>query len=152
MHSIREAGGDIRPEYKWGITWEFEPCDYYDDKAMLHGFVDLLVLPEEGPIDVYEWKTGKEYQEHQNQVWMYSVAMLCHFPDRDWVDSMIVYFDQGKHKQVKYPASMLFEYKPALRREVGNVVDASHYPEMPSFKCKWCKFSRIHNGGPCGTG
>ena len=150
MLGLRETGGDIRPEWKWGITWEFEPCDYNAPNCMLHGYIDLLVVPEEGQnIDLYEWKTGGIYMdEHVDQIHKYSVAVLAHFPDHPGVDAMVTWFDKVDYKKIHYPQTMMFEYKPFLRSEIGNVADATRFPMMPSFKCKWCKFSR-DNGGPC---
>lgn len=151
MMGLRENNTDLRPEYKWGITWEFEKCDYKDPRAMLHGYIDLLIVPDdpEANLPLYEWKTGGKYiKDHLNQVHMYSVAMLAHFPERKEVDAIITWFDHKDFKQVTYPQSMMFEYRPALRAEVGTIADATRFPPMPSFKCQWCKFSR-HNGGPC---
>jgi len=150
MFGLRENEKDLRPEYKWGITWEYEPCDYDDEKCMLHGFVDLLTVPDKDKnLGLYEWKTGKTYPApHASQVHKYSVAMMCHFPDHPGVDAMITYLDQVDYKTIMYPRTMMFEYKPMLRIEIGAVSDATRFPTMPGFKCKWCQFSR-DNGGPC---
>ncbi len=150
MFGLRNDYSDIRPEFKWGVTWEYEPCEYNAPNAMLHGYVDLLILPEENTdILQYEWKTGGIYKkEHRHQGITYATAMMAHFPDRPGVDSMITYFDKQEYDKINYPASMMFEYKPSLRREIGTIADATKFPPMPSFKCKWCPFSRYH-GGPC---
>ena len=154
LHGIREGGGELKPEFKWGITWDFKPCDYSDPMCMVHGYIDLLVLPEDSsvPIDVYEWKTGGRYDEHVSQLWLYSVAMLIHHPDRHWVDGMVVYFDGHPFQNIKYPQSMMFEYAPMLRREIDKVVFEKRWPAKPSFKCRWCKYSSKNNGGPCRVG
>ncbi len=150
MFGIREAGGDIRPEWKWGITWEFKPCAYDAPDCMFHGFIDLLVVPNKGEvINLYEWKTGKVYIDpHIDQIHKYSVAVLSHFPDHPSVDAMVTWLDQVDYKKVPYPQTMMFEYKPMLRSEIGTVADATRFPTMPGWKCKWCKFSK-QNGGPC---
>jgi len=151
MSSLREdtVVSTIYPEYKWGITWEMKPCSYAVPECMLHGYMDLLVVP---PVDqnlaVYEWKTGGIYPEHISQIHKYGVAAMCHFPDHPGVDAMATYFDHQDYRKIHYPRTMMFEYKPFLRHEIGTVADATKFPEMPSFKCKWCQFSR-DNGGPC---
>jgi CRISPR/Cas system-associated exonuclease Cas4 (RecB family) len=155
MHSIRESGDPVRPEFKWGITWEFEPCYYDAPDCMIHGFIDLLVLDADPPKEItnYEWKTGKKYPDsHRHQAWIYATAMMCHYPDAEVVKSYITYFDQNDYDFVEYHRGMMGEYKPMLRREIGNIADEKIYPPMPSFRCRWCKFSRIHNGGPCQVG
>lgn len=151
MHSLREEHKDTKPEFKWGITWEYEACDYKDPRAMLHGYTDLLIVPEQEDkaLLLYEWKTGNRYPEpHKEQAHIYSVAMMAHYPERPGVDAIITYFDKNDYDKIHYPSTMMFEYKPALRRTVGNIADATRFPPMPSFKCQWCKYSR-HNGGPC---
>ena len=151
MMGIREGGGEIRPEWKWGITWDFKPCGYDDPMCMLHGYVDLLVLPEDKKVNVplYEWKTGKMYLEpHSSQVCMYSTAVMIHEPERPGVDAMITYFDQQDYKGIYYPQGMMNNYVHGLRREIDLVIFEKRFPTKPSFMCKWCKFSR-DNGGPC---
>lgn len=149
MMGLREEYKNIKNEFKWGITWEYEPCSYSDPRAMFHGFVDLLVVPESGALLLYEWKTGKQYpKEHMAQAHLYSVAMLCHYPDHDSVDAMITYVDEMDVRKISYPRSMMFEYKPMLRREAGKIADATVFPPMPSFRCQWCPYSR-QRGGPC---
>lgn len=153
MHSIREEHKDVRPEFKWGITWEYEPVDYDHPAVMLRGFVDLLVLPEEGDeLIIYEWKTGNKYPEHTGQSFMYAVAMLSHFPQYEKAQTYITYLDKQDFVSTMYPRSMMFEYKPALRREIAQIADETRWPTKPSFKCQWCKYSSRNNSGPCRAG
>lgn len=151
MMSLREDDAECIPEFKWGVTWEFKPCAYDAPNCMIHGFIDLLYVPkkEDEPLTNYEWKTGKKYiDQHRDQGLKYSIAMMCHYPERPGVESMTTYFDLSDYDKIYYPKTMMFEYRPALRSEIGRIADASSYPPMPSFKCKWCKYSR-YNGGPC---
>lgn len=154
LHGIREGGGEIIPELKWGITWDFKPCDYDAPNCMIHGFIDLLVVPEDpkAPLDQYEWKTGKRYDEHPSQACKYATAMLIHYPERPSVDSMIVYFDGHPHWNIEYHRMMLRDYKFQLRREIDNVLLDEYMIPKPSFRCQWCKYSRKNNGGPCDVG
>jgi len=149
MFGIRESYPNIKSEFKWGITWEYEPCSYSDPRAMFHGFIDFLILPPPPTLLLYEWKTGKRYvKEHMSQTHLYSVAVLCHHPEYDSVDAFITYLDEVDSHKVNYPRAMMFEYKPMLRRIAGNIADATLFPPMPSFKCQWCPYSR-QKGGPC---
>jgi len=153
LNSIREEGHTVIPEYKWGITWEFEKCDYDAPDVMVRGFVDLLVLPEnKDEILIYEWKTGKKYPEHTAQAWLYGVAMMCHFPEYKQAQTYLTYFDQKDFVCVAYPRAMMFEYKPKLRREISMIADDEQYIPKPSFKCRWCKYSSRNNSGPCRVG
>jgi len=151
MFGLRQEPGELIPEWKWGITWEFKPCSYDAADCMLHGYTDLLVLPEDEKANVplYEWKTGKKYlDDHMAQVNLYSMVTMIHHPERPGVDAMITYFDQNDYHKVYYPQGMMLNYMTGMRREVDKLVFETRYPTKPSFKCRWCKFSR-DNGGPC---
>ena len=117
---------------------------------MLRGFVDALVLPKEndGVADVYEWKTGGIYPEHSTQVCMYATSIMLHYPELSGVNAVLTYFDQSDFNQIHYPRNMMVEYRGVLQRAVSDIVHCQRWTPMPSFKCRWCKFSR-HNGGPC---
>jgi hypothetical protein len=151
MMGLREGGGEILPEWRWGITWDFKPCDYYAPECMLHGYMDLVIVPEDkkANIPLYEWKTGKIYaDDHASQACKYSTALMIHHPEYPGVDAMITYFDQSDYKGIYYPNGMMDNYQHMLRREIDEIVFEKRWPTKPSFKCRWCKFSR-DNGGPC---
>jgi len=151
MMGIREGGGTILPEWKWGITWDFKPCSYDDQVCMMHGFMDLVVIPddEKANLPLYEWKTGKAYPEpHASQVCKYATALMIHHPERPGVDAMVTYFDQQDYKGIYYPNGMMNNYQHMLRDSIDKIIFEKRFPTKPSFKCKWCKFSR-DNGGPC---
>lgn len=148
MMTLRENYTDIRTEFKWGITREFESCGYSDANAMLHGFFDLMIVPETENLLIYEWKTGKSYPEHIDQAWMYSVAGLSMFPEKTGVETTLTYFDQHDFKKIYYPQGMMGNYKPSLLRQIDQIESTTEFIPMPSWKCRYCPFSR-HNGGPC---
>lgn len=151
MTTLRQEPGRLLPEWKWGITWDFKPCSYDSPNCMVHGYMDLVILPEKEDVNLplYEWKTGKAYPEpHASQVWMYSTALMIHHPERPGVDAMVTYFDQTDYKKIYYPEGMMLEYKHTMRRSIDQIVFEKRYPPSPSFKCRWCNFSR-DNGGPC---
>jgi hypothetical protein len=150
MSSLREEPGDVLPEWKWGITWDFQPCGYSDSNCMIHGFMDAVIIPEDpkANIPLYEWKTGKRYPEHPAQANTYATALMIHHPERPGVDAMITYFDQTDYWKIYYPEGMMLDYKHKMRVKIDEVIFEKRFPPKPTFKCKWCKFSR-YNGGPC---
>lgn len=145
-----EHQGTLEPEAKWGLSWGLESCDYNDADCMVRGFMDLRFVPEDDNIQVFEYKTGKIYPEHASQQWLYGVASLIHYPDYAGVDVTAVYLDQRQNKTIYYPASMLFEYRPMLQRQIQEIEDLpySEFIPKPQFTCRWCQF-RKENGGPC---
>jgi hypothetical protein len=151
MMSLRAEVGTLLPEWKWGVTWDFKPCSYDAPNCMIHGYMDAVVVPadESSHIALYEWKTGKKYlEDHASQAFTYATALMIHHPERPAVDAMITYFDQTDYHKIMYPQGMMLNYQHTLRREIDAIVFEKRWPTKPTFKCKWCKFSR-YNGGPC---
>jgi len=146
---IRETY-ECQPEVKWGLNWELEPCGYDDADCMVRGFMDLRFVPEDDHVQVFEYKTGKIYPEHTHQLWIYGVATLLEYPDAAGVDATAIYLDQKQNKKIHYPASMLFEYKPMLLKEIKTIEETplDEFIPMPQWTCRWCQFSKA-NGGPC---
>jgi len=141
---------ECQPEVKWGLNWELEPCDYNDGNCMVRGFMDLRFVPEDDNIQVFEYKTGKIYPEHSHQQWLYGTATLLEYSDAEGVDVTAIYLDQKQNKKIYYPASMLFEYKPMLLREIQTIEELplDQFISKPQWTCRWCQFSKA-NGGPC---
>jgi CRISPR/Cas system-associated exonuclease Cas4 (RecB family) len=147
--SLRETY-TCQPEYKWGIDEDLAPCGYDHPDVMVRGFMDLRFVPEDERVQVFEYKTGKIYPEHTQQQWLYGVVTLLELPDQDGVDVTAVYLDQKQNKKIYYPASMMFEYRPALLREIETIENTplEEFIPKPQWSCKWCQFSKA-NRGPC---
>lgn len=150
--SLREEHkGHLEPEAKWGISWDMTPCEYDAEDCMVRGYMDLrFVTPDEPIADVFEYKTGKRYPEHTHQQWLYGVATLAKHPILQGVNVTAIYLDQKKNNKIYYPNSMMFEYRPALIREIMEIENTAPEDMIPTphFMCRYCQFSK-GNGGPC---
>lgn len=147
---LREEHKDhIFPEHKWGLNWEFIPCDYDDPNVMIRGFMDLKFVPPDDNVQVFEYKTGKQYPEHVHQQWLYGVVALQEHPLKS-ADTTVIYLDQKKNKKIYYPQGMMGEYRPGLMREIQEIEEkpVEDMTPNPQFTCRWCQFSK-DNGGPC---
>ncbi len=147
MFSIRE-NYECFPESRWAFDWLLRPCAYDEPMCMIRGFMDLKFVPENDNVQVYEYKTGKIYDEHAHQRWIYGVAALLEHPEKKGVDVTTVYLDQKKNVKTFYPSHMLREYKPMLIDEIREVDECEEFIPKPQFLCRWCNFSK-QNGGPC---
>ena len=141
---------DCSPEQSWGFDWEQNALDFDDESAELRGLWDLLVKHKEsgGPPSIFEYKTGKVYDDHKHQRHLYGLAALIHFPEVPHVEVITLYFDQKKEHSETFTReqvpAMLAEWKS--RVEMMNL-DGTWIPN-PSWLCRYCDFSK-DNGGPC---
>lgn len=137
------------PEALFVIDRDWNFVEDGSEYAYVKGFMDLHTYKEDVEVNIYEWKTGKIYDEHEDQRFLYGTISLLMHPWADSVRVHGVYFDQKRS-----PASngysrddLPFMIKEWDKRFKKMETD-KHYSPNPSFKCKWCDFSKS-KGGPC---
>lgn len=135
-----------KAETPWGLDWGWQPCDFKDEHAMLRGFIDVELPLEEG-VAVYELKTGKFYEEHHQQMNLYATAKLIETSAPE-VEVINIYLDQQDMKTITYQHHMLKEYKNMWDRRINQIKDDTVWMKCPSFRCRWCDYSKA-KGGPC---
>lgn len=139
--SLRELHeGDLFPEYAWGLTKGWEPCNYDDPNAMLRGYIDLLIKP----VDIQEYKTGKMYPDHAFQSMIYGIVGLVTSGEPE-VTVTRTYFDLKKNERDVYKAVLLDYYKEEVQKVIDEIEAEDIYPAMPSYLCQFCEFSK----NPC---
>lgn len=138
----------VMPEHRWALDWNWEVCQYGDHNAMIRGFMDLKIVPHEDNLQIYEFKTGKIYPDHDQQKLLYGTAGLCEHPEYEQVDVTGVYFDLKQNRAITYPMEMLPEYKGVFNRQIAEIEACEDFIPEPSYSCRWCRFSKT-NGGPC---
>lgn len=142
-------------ELEFGISAEWGPCEFDAKEAMLRGKIDASYT-EEGAAHLYEWKTGRSYPEHNAQRQLYALAALCLFPEVDKVVISTPYLDmkQGPEnpKRQEYMRGQLMTLKWIYERKVAKVQPPQEYMPTPSWKCRFCDYSKTHNGGKCCAG
>lgn len=145
--SIRDAY-EYKPEFRFALNREFEPCDYKDEDCIVRGFIDLVVFPDEDTVAAYEWKSGKEYPEHMHQKMLYGMSLLIAFPKTKEVKVTGVYFDQGMNRPIVYKREMLPTYKWMWLRRFDTMDADETCAPNPTYLCNWCDYSK-DKGGPC---
>ena len=144
---------DCKPELKWGITEDWEACDFDSEDAYIRGIWDLAVFPTttNQPLDIKEWKSGKIYPEHGDQRYLYSMAALITYPEYPKVKTDTVYFDQKESRFEEWGPERLPSMKAHFTTKIKLMGMEQTWIPNPGFHCKWCDFSKA-NGGPCAFG
>lgn len=139
----------LYPEERWAVDEQWNFVVWNSPHAVWRGVWDLLIAPDEGDdtLEIFEWKTGKIYDEHQGQSELYCVVGHCTY-DIDCVRTTNVYLDQGENIERELTATdvkgvqLIWDER---RRKIEN--DDIMAPN-PGFYCRWCDFSK-DRGGPC---
>lgn len=148
------------PEEKWAFRIEdrtnWIPVDFDDPTASVRGLFDLRLIPkteEDRDIDIFEWKSGKKYDDHKFQRRLYKTASSVLNPDHN-TQVTTVYFDQKQNVPSQVPYKAGEPNNIALGEWAGmfELMDMpGTYVPNPGFHCRWCPHSR-YKGGKCRAG
>jgi hypothetical protein len=135
-----------KAELQLAVDEDWCPVAFDDPGAYFRGVVDLYV-PGELEVDVYDWKTGRQYDSHAAQAAAY-VALAS--PGHAKYSTHFVYLDSyptivTKHHSPEERQSYIDE----LRAGIEELRTAEEYKPTPSQEaCRWCALS-WRNGGNC---
>jgi PD-(D/E)XK nuclease superfamily len=139
----------VTPELRIALTREWKPCPD-DEEPWFIAFLDLFRRVEVNA-NFWDWKSGKIYDDHDDQKEVYALGIFCAYPEIEVVTATHVYVDLGKNREKVFARQFDFE---RLRDKWGsralqldNLQPQDLIPK-PSYKCRFCGFSKAV-GGPC---
>lgn len=126
------------------VTKEWNRCSFDSPIAYFRGKKDLDI--EAGrTLILFDWKSGKVYDNHKDQGKAYSAATIGY--DKYIVN--FVYLDIPFHIQRwEYSGEEVMQIKEELITEIEEIRNAKEYPKTPGDHCRWCHLS-WRNGGDC---
>lgn len=142
---IQHSDCELVPELKIAVTKDWKPADF-DGEYWWRGILDLFLKHPEVVI-VYDWKTGKVYDDHQDQREIYSLGIFAHH-DVAEVRAVHVYLDQRINRETIYHRDMVEELREKWVKRVDRMVSDQDLIPSPGFYCRFCPYSRA-KGGPC---
>ena len=99
-------------------------------------------------ITVVDFKTGRVYPEHDDQMQLYAIAAGANFPATH-VTAELWYIDRNETHAKTYSREELDDLQPYWEKRAQDLLTRTIFPETPSEEaCRWCPFSK-KKGGPC---
>ena len=143
---------NLKVEQAMAFTSTWEPCAWDDPSVWLRMKLDVLRPVGTNGAFVGDWKTGKVYNDHAEQLGIYALGCFKGIEvevvlAEDW------YVDSGlKSKTETFNRNI--DERPLQRMWEGRAErmfnDKTLAPTVNKF-CKWCAFSK-GKGGPCKHG
>lgn len=135
MSALKARG--LIAEGEVGVFEDWSPATFDDPLAWARGKIDGELAA------LYDWKSGKIYDDHEDQSKMY-VAM------RDKREAHFVYLDIPHHVQIwKYTDGQVQDFRGEIDEEIRIIrADEEWLPKPSQKECGWCKLS-WRNGGSC---
>jgi RecB family exonuclease len=149
-----------RTEQEWAFDRQWNAVAWNDwDKAWLRIKTDVCADTLEPPtVDIVDWKSGKQYDDHRQQRSLYAMGglqlvqlgALAGGSKDTTLTAQHVYIDTGQAATETYKMKQL----PALKREwmarIEQMMSDTVYTPKPGSACRWCKFGKS-KGGPCAS-
>jgi len=134
-------GRIVAVEQKLAITEDFQPCEFFDDKAWFRGVVDVSIRM--GPVAVLlDWKMGKVLDDSV-QLALFAQLAFSHYPELQKVRTEFVWLKSGdlttredfaRNEMAELWAAVLPRLEPVKQAFV-----TGEYPVTPNRLCrKYC--------------
>ncbi len=133
------ASRAVLVEQKYGVTAEWEPCDFYAANVAGRSIADAVFFGTREMAYV-DWKTGN-YEQDTMQLELTGLVLMAHYPQFSQVRCS--YFYTGKNKLVTHIVrqSDLSNAKaigvPAIQSFI-NGIRKRIFPASPCFLCRSC--------------
>lgn len=118
------------------------------DAAKVKCIVDVHYV-HNGVLFLHDFKSGRAYPSHVEQLELYSIVGLQHYPDVKRVESSAIYIDTGIEASSR---SMLREMVPHYSKnwstKIARIEADKKFLPAPGNHCRYCAFG-ASKGGPC---
>lgn len=141
----------VRPEFEIGLDANWNPQPW--DRATIRAKLDLVGIVDDTTIEVIDYKTGRQYPEHKDQLELYATLLFhCY----DWCERVLVadwYLDrpgeivEDKYLRPEYERTLLPRWKQRAVADLSRTI----WPAQRNVFCRYCAF-HAKVGGPCTEG
>lgn len=147
---LRKRGASAQEQWAFNQAWK--PVDWFAKDAWLRVKTDVkLFTAETKTVLVIDNKTGKQRDEHAEQVKLYALGAFLMIPEAEKVDARLWYTDLGVESPEEpkvYARSELKQLQTYWLKQVKPMLADTVFAPRASSHCRYCHF-RKDNGGPC---
>jgi hypothetical protein len=132
--------GEVAVRKDWTAT------TFNDPEANYRGKYDLKLNGDSSVLDVFDWKSGKIYPDHESQGLSYCAMEPGEFQS---YRTHFVYLDIPTHVETRvYAGPRIVQERSVLSDTIEFVRLDTEYRPTPSPACNWCHLS-WRKGGSC---
>lgn len=137
----------VKAEQQAAFDKDWNPCDWFAANAWMRVVYDYSAWSPCGThATLGDYKTGKIYDDHDQQADLYALSAFKSGAKR--VDVYFYYLDQNVVQPYHYEERELPSLEAAVAERADKVTSDRVFPTNPSWRCRYCHFRR-ENGGPC---
>lgn len=147
LHRLRAVA-----EVKLGITRDWEPCEFDAKDYWWHGALDAVAMTNKTSAWVVDWKSGRIYPQHKQQLEVYALVTFLH---DEWIERVTcedLYVDQKKKATEVYERSQVPRLITLWERRTLAMFNDTTFAPCPSNLCGWCPYRKELGTGLCEYG
>lgn len=143
VQPLAALGGEVYCEHKFGVTVDFTPCDFFDQRVWFRGVPDFMRLNRAtGVAHVADFKTGKSARfADTGQLELMAAMLMAHFPEINRVKGALLFVVADTIIRSEYDRSQLPNIWSRWAGRAGQVESALRngvWNPAPSPLCKFC--------------
>lgn len=140
-------------EQQWGYDRNWKPTGWFGSDTWFRSVLDVAVLYDDLTAEVIDWKSGKAYGSHADQMELFAISVMVRYPVATHVTTRLAYTDFAKSEFGEYPRADLEKMITKWEGKVRPMFSDTVYLPRPGEHCKFCPFSRSKtNGQDCRYG
>jgi hypothetical protein len=139
--------GNVILEEQWGMTHNWEPCDFFGDDVWWRGMLDLLELDDNRTKGwVVDHKSGKKYGnevKHAQQGQLYAFVAFMMYPSLETVKAQMCYLDLGEFSRpLTYTKAQASKIGARFTQRAEIMTSDTQFKAKPNkFNCRWCNYT-----------
>lgn len=131
-------------EEEWAFRKDWTPCGWFDADCWLRAKLDAR-LEVGTTMEIYDWKTGKTYEDNKAQCSFYAMLTFILYPWIKKVKTTLCYLDSGDEQTDTYTSDELTDMIAAWEEEARPMLSDTIFAPRPSYLCKYCFYSKAKN-------
>lgn len=136
--------GALGHEIKMGLDTRLNPCNYFDDNAMLRGKIDFTIK-DGNRLIVVDWKTGKvKTQENMSndQVLLYAIWGFNMFSDVDEIQADYVYVEHNDYYSFTFKREDYKNFTKNYATKIKKIETEQEFRKNVGRLCDWCDYKK----------
>lgn len=139
-------------QQQWAFDADWAETDWFGDGAWCRVVLDCCYVDaKRNVLVVIDYKTGRQYPYHDEQLSLYALAGMLKFPNVVGVEVQLWYLELAvitPEESRIYARSELAGLKRLWESSVRKMMADRRFDPRPNDGCRYCHF-RKENGGPC---
>lgn len=145
IKELKKLNADAEEFWHFNKQWEL-----VEDWDWLVVKMDACCVPSDTVLRVVDFKTGKPYPTHKEQLHLYATAGFSTY-DCEMVEAIAAYVDTGASVVYRWQEQEYEKMKSSWNKRIENLELEKDWKMKEGFHCKWCAFGKS-KGGPCSYG